>query len=35
MIAHVNLLKKQGLPVPPKNENPKIIIQNEEFLKAA
>jgi predicted RNase H-like HicB family nuclease len=35
MIEHVNLLKQQGLPVPPKNVNPKIIIQNEESLKAA
>ena len=35
MIEHVNLLKEQGLPVPPKNVNPKIIIQNEESLKAA
>jgi predicted RNase H-like HicB family nuclease len=35
MIEHVTLLKEQGLPVPPKNENPKIIIQNEESLKAA
>jgi predicted RNase H-like HicB family nuclease len=30
MIEHVNLLKEQGLPVPPKNPNPKIIIQNED-----
>jgi hypothetical protein len=29
------LLKDQGLPVPSKNESPKIIIQNEESLKAA
>jgi hypothetical protein len=35
MIEHVGLLKEQGLPIPPKNENPKIIIQNEESLKAA
>ena len=35
MIEHVTLLKEQGLPVPSKNENPKIIIQNEESLKAA
>ena len=31
-IEYVNLLKKQGLPVPPKNKSPKIIIQNEEKL---
>ncbi len=35
MIEHVNLLKEQGLPIPPKNEKLKIIIQNEESLKAA
>jgi hypothetical protein len=35
MIEHMNLLKEQGLPVPPKNVNQKIIIQNEESLKAA
>jgi predicted RNase H-like HicB family nuclease len=27
MLEHVSLLKEQGLPVPPKNGNPKIIIQ--------
>jgi predicted RNase H-like HicB family nuclease len=35
MIEHVNLLKEKGLPIPPKNKNPKIIIQNEESLRAA
>jgi predicted RNase H-like HicB family nuclease len=35
MIEHVNLLRERGLPIPPKNPNPKIIIQNEEKLKAA
>ena len=35
MIEHVNLLKEQGLPVPSKNANPKIVIQNEESLRAA
>jgi len=35
MIEHLNLLKKQGLPVPPKNVNPKITIQNEDALIAA
>jgi len=35
MIEHVNLLKEQGLPIPSKNVNPKIIIQNEESLRAA
>ena len=32
---HVSLLKEQGLPVPAKNSNPKIIIQNENKLVAA
>ncbi|MBU2445045.1 MAG: type II toxin-antitoxin system HicB family antitoxin [Bacteroidetes bacterium] len=35
MIEHVNLLKEQNLPIPPKNPNPQIIIQNEEKLKVA
>ncbi|MCI0469983.1 MAG: type II toxin-antitoxin system HicB family antitoxin [Nitrospirae bacterium] len=32
---HINFLKEQGLPIPPKNQNPKIIIQNEDKLVAA
>ena len=35
MLEHVNLLKEQGLPVPPRNPNPRIIIQNEDKLVAA
>jgi predicted RNase H-like HicB family nuclease len=35
MIEHIDLLKEQGLPVPPINTNPKIVIQNEEQSKAA
>jgi predicted RNase H-like HicB family nuclease len=35
MIEHVSLLKEQGLPVPPVNNNPRIIIQNERAVKAA
>jgi len=35
MKEHVQLLKEQGLPVPPPNPNPKIIIQNEEKLAVA
>ena len=27
---HINLLKEQGLPVPPVNPNPKILIQNQQ-----
>jgi len=30
MLEHVSLLKEQGLPVPPQNKNPRIIIQNEK-----
>jgi predicted RNase H-like HicB family nuclease len=35
MIDQVNLLKEQGLSVPLVNQNPKIIIQNEQKTKAA
>jgi len=30
MLEHINLLKEKGLPVPPINTDPKIIIQNEK-----
>ncbi|MBN1290754.1 MAG: type II toxin-antitoxin system HicB family antitoxin, partial [Candidatus Latescibacteria bacterium] len=30
MPEHVKLLKEQGLPVPPENKDPKVIIQNEK-----
>ena len=29
MIEHVNLLKEQGLTVPPRSLNPIIVVQNE------
>jgi predicted RNase H-like HicB family nuclease len=32
MIEHINLLREQGLPIPPRNSSPKIIIQNEELV---
>jgi predicted RNase H-like HicB family nuclease len=35
MMEHVNLLKEGGLPIPRKNPEPKIIIQNERRLVAA
>ena len=35
MKEHVELLKEQGLPVPAKNQAPKIVIQNEEKANAA
>jgi predicted RNase H-like HicB family nuclease len=34
MIEHVNLLKEQELPIPSRNPNPKIVIQNEDALAA-
>jgi predicted RNase H-like HicB family nuclease len=35
MKEHVELLKRQGLPYPPKNPDPSIVIQNEKKLAAA
>ena len=35
MTEHISLLREQGLPVPPVNDNPKIMIQNEKASKAA
>lgn len=35
MIDHVNMLNEMGLPVPAKNPNPKITIQNEQDLVAS
>jgi predicted RNase H-like HicB family nuclease len=35
MQEHIALLREQGLPVPPKNNDPKVIIQNERKLEAA
>lgn len=34
MKEHVELLKEQGLPIPPVVKNPKIIVQNEDRLAA-
>ena len=34
MKEHVTLLSENGLPVPPRTNHPKIIIQNEEKLAA-
>ncbi len=34
MKEHVELLKEQGLPVPPRVKSPKIIVQNEDRLAA-
>ncbi len=33
MQEHIDLLKEKGLPIPKKNENPMIIIQNEKKLE--
>jgi len=30
MKEHIELLKQEGLPVPPNNSDPRIIIQNEK-----
>jgi predicted RNase H-like HicB family nuclease len=35
MKEHVELLTEQGLPVPPRNENPIVTIQNEQKESAA
>jgi len=35
MREHIAVLKEQGLPVPPFNTRPKIIIQNEEEVAVA
>jgi predicted RNase H-like HicB family nuclease len=32
MKEHIELLKERGLPIPSKNPNPKVIIQNEPHL---
>jgi predicted RNase H-like HicB family nuclease len=34
MKEHVELLKEQGLPVPPNVKDPKIVVQNEARLAA-
>jgi predicted RNase H-like HicB family nuclease len=35
MQEHVDLLKEQGLPVPPRNANPTVTIQNEQRAPTA
>jgi predicted RNase H-like HicB family nuclease len=35
MEEHLELLKKQSLPIPNENPNPKIVIQNQEPLAQA
>jgi predicted RNase H-like HicB family nuclease len=35
MLEHMDLLKDQGLPVPLKNPDPHIVIQNDRNLVAA
>ena len=34
MEEHVELMKEQGLPIPDKNPNPNILIQNQQALSA-
>ncbi len=33
MCEHVGLLKEQGLPIPPENPYPTVVIQNEKEFK--
>lgn len=33
MIEHIKLLKERGLPIPPRNANPEIIVRNEERVR--
>ena len=35
MKEHIELLREQGLLVPPENSDPKIVVQNEKKLEAA
>ena len=35
MKEHMQLLKEQGLPVPPKKSDPRVVIQNEKKMAAA
>ncbi len=35
MKEHIKLLKKEGLPIPSKSKNPKIVIQNEDKMVVA
>ncbi len=35
MAEHIAFLKERGLPVPPQNAHPQIVIRNEERLMAA
>jgi predicted RNase H-like HicB family nuclease len=35
MEEHIELLKEQSLPIPPKNPDPRIVIQNQEALARA
>ena len=35
MKEHMQLLKEQGLPVPPKKSDPRVVIQNEKKVAAA
>jgi len=33
LLEHVELLRSQGLPVPPENPNPRVIIENTARLR--
>ena len=34
MAEHIKLLKEKGLPIPEENQNPTVVIQNEEQLES-
>ena len=35
ILEHVSLLEAQGLPIPPPNPNPEVVIRNSEILSEA
>ena len=35
MLEHVSLLKEEGLPIPPLNPSPQVVIQNSGHLSPA
>ena len=35
MVEFVTVMQQQGLPVPPRNSNPRVIIENQKLEKTA
>ena len=35
MAEHVRMLEEHGLPIPPRNQNPRIVIENESPVNLA